>query len=368
MKQKIWSIIFTLLLALSLLTGCASRQGTNTGKKEGYMYGVMGGCTAAGGVYVGGDALLHYYDKETASDVILCHKPDCRHEAYDSARNPDPVCDAALNKDLSMKCIPFMDGEYIYLFGDKDVGRGVIYRERADGSEREQLAVTEYQCLENANGYIKGNKAYLVGNQPVVTEDPVGGVGSNKCYYVLLEVDLTDGTCTPRSEIKPYDFQGMFLLGTSGEELYYYFTYRENSADGENSPDRENPPDRGNGGDLDELAEAEDICDIYALNLNTGEVSLKLADEKGKGYSPQGMHEGMLLLEKSGEAGKWYQCRLEDGSITAAEEEFSLPGTCFDQWVVYWDEESMVMAEWEDVEQKNGKKLLSKPLGGVSEE
>ena len=308
------------------------------------MYGVMGACTDEGGVYVGEDALLHYYDKETASDVILCHKPDCKHEAYDSEVNPDPVCDAALNKDLSLTCIPFTNGEHVYLFGDKDVRRGVIYRERADGSEREQLCVTEYKCLENANGYIKGEKAYLVGNQPVVTEEPMGGVGSNKCYYVLLEVDLTDGTCTPLSEIRPYDFQGMALLGTYGEELYYYFSYRENDKD------------------LDELVDAKDMDDIYALNMNTGEVSLRIPDEKLEGYIPRGIHEGAILLDQEGGDGSWYQWQLEDSGVTAAEQELSLPVHCFDQWVAYWETESMVMADWEDVKKENGKKLLRKPL------
>ncbi len=350
MKKRGIGIILTVLSALSLFTGCASKGDVGTGKQDGYVYGIMGGCTGSGGVYVGNDYLLHYYDRETAEDVILCHKPDCRHEAYDSETNPDPVCDAALNKDLSMTCIPFLDGEYVYLFGNKDMKRGVIYRERADGSEREQLCVTEYQCLENMNGYVKGDTAYLVGNQPVVTEDQMGGAGSNKCYYILMAVNLTDGSCMPLSEIRAYDFQGLTLLGTFGDELYYYFSYREN---------QEN---------LDEIADAESICDIYSLNMSTGEETMRIPNKTLKGYVPLGIHEGTLLLEKEGEDGKWYQYRLPDGGIEEAEQELSVPMTCFDNWVFYCDAESMIIADWEDVKKENGIKMLCKPLGGMGEE
>ena len=64
------------------------------------------------------------------SSIVLCNKSNCEHEPYDENTNPDPTCDAALNKDLFFNCVPVISGEYVYLFGQADLSKGVVYREK----------------------------------------------------------------------------------------------------------------------------------------------------------------------------------------------------------------------------------------------
>lgn len=51
-------------------------------------------------VFTTQDGLLHIFDPNQKSSIVLCNKSNCEHEPYDENTNPDPTCDAALNKDL----------------------------------------------------------------------------------------------------------------------------------------------------------------------------------------------------------------------------------------------------------------------------
>ncbi len=72
--------------------------------KESYLG--MGGESMTGqiSVYVGEDKLLHMYDPVQQENIVLCSKADCIHEPYDETANPDPACDAALNRELFVTC------------------------------------------------------------------------------------------------------------------------------------------------------------------------------------------------------------------------------------------------------------------------
>lgn len=299
MKNKIISSIVVIGVTVSLCS-CGAGQ-TTVSETEAYSYGTMGACTGQGGIYVGMDSLLHYHDRELGEDVVFCNKPNCEHEPYDSTSNTDPSCDAALNKDLNMKCILFTDGVYVYLIGDADLQRGVIYRQKMDGSAREKWLTMDCQCYENMQGYVRDGKAYLIANEPVITKDNVGGAGSKTGSYVLICIDLQKGTYEKISQVRDYEFQGMRLFGTYEDTLYYEFGYRENQEK------------------FEDYEKAEDKVENYAYNMKSGKTEQGISEEEIKEkttYEAEGVDSEAVFFNQ------FVFCRVEDKTALALYDDY----------------------------------------------
>ena len=144
MKKKALLIVAA---CACFITGCGAEKSTeNKMKITESLHSASGesvSCLAS--VFTTQDGLLHIFDPNQKSSIVLCNKSNCEHEPYDENTNPDPTCDAALNKDLFFNCVPVISGEYVYLFGQADLSKGVVYREKLDGSGRTKLYNLDYQ-------------------------------------------------------------------------------------------------------------------------------------------------------------------------------------------------------------------------------
>ena len=136
-----------------------------------------------------------------------------------------------MNKDLFFNCVPVISGEYVYLFGQADLSKGVVYREKLDGSGRTKLYNLDYQVNVYNSVYVENGIAYAEAEIPIVKEDNIGGAGSNSNYSVLLAINLESGETKEISDINKEKFHGLLLLEKSGEKLYYESTYRQREGD-----------------------------------------------------------------------------------------------------------------------------------------
>ena len=111
-----------------------------------------------------------------------------------------------MNKDLFFNCVPVISGEYVYLFGQADLSKGVVYREKLDGSGRTKLYKLDYQVNVYNSVYVENGIAYAEAEIPIVKEDNIGGAGSNSNYSVLLAINLESGETKEISDINKEKF------------------------------------------------------------------------------------------------------------------------------------------------------------------
>lgn len=222
-------IIVGVFVCALLFAGCGKEESLSDKTIIDESYHSMSGESVSklASVYVEEDGLLHIYNPSQKKSVVLCNKPDCKHEAYDENSNIDPKCNAAMNKELFFNCVPVLSGEYVYLFGQLDLSKGVVYRQKMDGSEREKLYEIDYQIQVFNGVFVQDGIAYAEANIPIVKKDNIGGVGSNNSFSVLLAITLESGDIKEISTVNKEKFHGLSLLDKVGEKIYYVSTYRK---------------------------------------------------------------------------------------------------------------------------------------------
>ncbi|MCI9420859.1 MAG: hypothetical protein HFG32_12825 [Eubacterium sp.] len=313
-------VCFVILAFLFVLTGCenGSSPMEKPDHKESYLG--MGGESMTGqiSVYVGEDKLLHMYDPVQKENIVLCSKADCIHEPYDETANPDPACDAALNRELFVTCVPVISGKYIYLFGEADLSRGVVYRENLDGSARTRLYTIDYQLGMGNSVYVENQTAYAEAKIPVVSEDNLGGVGTNKSHDLILKIDLESGGTEEISPINEQEFQSVRFLDKKGRQFYFYFSWRVLGKEDK------------------DYSTASEYYKIYCYDMETQKTEQIFDEVELAGLSPVGMTDRALCVldTKTMEA---FEISLADKQKTKVYEPSSEKVMYFvfkDRWIV----------------------------------
>lgn len=299
-KRKLKSKVLCMgMIIVLLLSACQNEDSFSQleGTKESYIG--MGGVsiTSQVGVYIDDNRLLHLYDSKHKEDVILCNKANCAHEPYNEDSNPDPTCDAALNEELCTNCVPIISGKYIYLFGEENLSQGVAYRINLDGTERTKMYTMDYQVKMGSSAFVENNLAYVEACVPVVSEDELGGAGTNQSYDVLLKINLETGKIKEISPIDKKDFQGIKMLDKKGDKLFFNYFYR---VLGEKDKD---------------YSTATEYNRIYCYDIEEDKTTLLFDEAQLSGLSPVGVTEYALCLydiEKS----EAYEISLKDKKKT----------------------------------------------------
>lgn len=285
------------LIMLLLLTGCQNDNSNSNSQMTLESFRSRGGESMSRriSVYVGEDNLLHMYDPGQSDTIVLCNKADCSHEPYDERDNPDPTCNAALNKELFSCCVPVISGDYLYLFGQENMSRGVVYRENLDGTGRTRVFTMDYQVGMGNSVYVTNNIVYAEAGIPIITEDNLGGAGTNSSYDMLLRIDLQSGETKEISPISKEKFQNIDLLERKGDQLYYSFSYRTLSE-----------------GD-DDYSTAPEHYSIYCYDLKTNKQTQLFTEDELEGLTPVGMTESSLCTF-SKDTGEAFEISMKDKS------------------------------------------------------
>lgn len=285
MKNKISMVVLAVLFVLAGCQGGGSPVEQPDYKES---YRGMGGESMTGqvSVYLGEDKLLHMYDPSRKDSIVLCSKADCLHKPYDETANPDPSCDAALNSELFFTCVPVISGKYIYLFGEADLSQGVVYRQNLDGSGRTRLYTMNYQLGMGSSVYVENQTAYAEAKIPVVSEDNLGGMGTNKSRDLILKIDLESGGTEEISPVSEKEFQSAGFLDKKGRRLYFDFSWRVLGK-----------------GDKD-FTTAPEYHKIYCYDMEEKKAEQIFGEKELRGLSPAGMTERALCVwdTKTGEA------------------------------------------------------------------
>lgn len=219
-KTCVKVIVVLILITVSVSGGCGSSGEVDI--EDSYSY--MGAASSNKmSVYIANDNIIHMFIPDENTDIILCNKADCIHESYNENSNSDPVCDAALNGELTDCCLPVLTEDNIYLFGKKNMSEGVVYRENLDGSGRVELYTLDYQVNTYSKVYVIGNYAYVEASIPIVEEsESTGGTFTNKFQTVIIGVNLENGSVTELSPVseEEKEYSNMYILGVTDTGIY----------------------------------------------------------------------------------------------------------------------------------------------------
>jgi len=116
-------LIFT-LTTLAALTGCAPsyRDGDDYiwGQDFQFSFAIQGNrrslAESESGYYLLSGEYLYYADKETMRPVILCGRPNCRHNE-ETSEDTGPLCHAFVHTGMASAYITFFDGA-LYVLSD----------------------------------------------------------------------------------------------------------------------------------------------------------------------------------------------------------------------------------------------------------
>jgi hypothetical protein len=139
-KKRIYLLIILITFTLSFLCGCNKEASSNSNTVV-----TCDGCTySKNGVIIYEDGLLAYYDYRTGERSVICSRPECTHQKYNSQTNPDPSCAAVPPKQTIFEAAIIIN-DYLYMFVlPSEINKMDIYRSDLDGENR--IKVGQVNC------------------------------------------------------------------------------------------------------------------------------------------------------------------------------------------------------------------------------
>ena len=230
MKRRAALLLLVGVYAVTQLFSGCSGEGTGSGSKAGSDTDVFLPqdriAVGAGGVVSCFHGLLTYSDYKAQKTVVLCNKPNCKHEKGTalaptecSARNPT-------GGDISFA---LFYGGHLYSAWGSALNKTTLYIADLDGSNRRKLCELDCQCHipYAANMTIVGGVLYLQGEEqtPEVDEKGTNNHLSVFPYAIDLKTGKSKRLAKPIKEENPV-ITNLYCLGN---QLYYLDNWLDSS-------------------------------------------------------------------------------------------------------------------------------------------
>ncbi len=134
-KKRIHLMI--MLIVISLVSLCGCRRSANSNNNTNITYGFNS--YGENGMIIYEDGLLAYYDYKTGERSVVCSRPDCTHQKYNSETNPDPSC-AAVPPVQTIFQTAVIINDQLYMFVlPSGINIMDVYRSDLDGENRVKI-------------------------------------------------------------------------------------------------------------------------------------------------------------------------------------------------------------------------------------
>lgn len=131
-NKRIYLLIILIAVILTFLCGCNKKQSNNNDTAVTY----EGSAYGENGMIIYEDGLLAYYDYKTGERSVVCSRPECSHQKYDSQTNPNPSCAAVPPKNTTFEAGVIVNN-YLYMFVlPSEINKMDIYKSDLDGENR----------------------------------------------------------------------------------------------------------------------------------------------------------------------------------------------------------------------------------------
>jgi hypothetical protein len=161
-------------------------------------------------------SLVKFFDYKTLATIVLCNKPDCKHD--------DDSCNAyfATPNASMISCVLFGLGDKMYI-----INSGTIYSMNEDGTDHEKIIELPQRYTSMgmvSHSFLVGDKVYMETQYfSDVTFDKNGNPPADDNGYrtVLFEIDVKAKTYKQLYEYKTQD--STEWLGIIGGQAYYLY-------------------------------------------------------------------------------------------------------------------------------------------------
>lgn len=175
---------------------------------------------------------LYFFDYATKQDVIVCAKPNCRHEQWNE------------NTPVEDRCLAYSPGDYsgfvlddkLYLIhtdfdGKKNIS--TIYQSNLDRTEIKSLA--QFTSGHSPSFIVASKTLYLAVTMPQFTEMKDGSSEqSSQNICNVIRVDLTTGKFDKLFSDKVDNNNSLEILAADIDIIYFRYSYFINSFNGVN--------------------------------------------------------------------------------------------------------------------------------------
>ena len=209
--------------------------------------------TENGVYFMDNSEMIHFYDFDSGKSVLVCNKPECRHDRWGLDTPEAERCNAHLGYTCIFHQGFVYDGSLYIITADMEQ-RGRVIRSDLDRSNQEVIA--EFETTWFGNFYVRENIVYFSGAMPVyetgeygVTEFP------KKTVFWLYGVDLRTGQVMELTERRTEYNGEVSVISAVGDDLYLSVNYCNSFYDGTN------------------WDEADNQIELYDYDITTGEMN-----------------------------------------------------------------------------------------------
>lgn len=220
--RRIGCTVLFLILSL-LFTGCAGKVDNKDTNSVSYCNTLNDYVRQGSQLIYYDEGILRYVDLTIGKSIVLCSKPNCKHQEYDYFTNANPECEAAAPQGSGYYQAVILDENTVYQFLDtNNVNETVIYKSEIDNPGRKKLCTIPYTVAQTAGVYYAESFIYMVGQYDTVDEVN-HTVGSSGESLTILRINADTGECEMLSPQYYNDTICQILdFYLEGGNLYYW--------------------------------------------------------------------------------------------------------------------------------------------------
>lgn len=206
--------------------------------------------TESGIYFLDDDGFINFYDFVAQRTVLVCNKPNCKHQRWNSSTPDEQRCNAYQENEIRAG---FAYGGKLYLnVVDPFAETAVIIRSDLDCSN--QIEIAKLDTSYSPTMYVHDGILYITSHQIVYSTNEEGiPEATGKGYNWLYDVDLESGEVTELTERKLGYNSELRMICASDDIICLYYSYFKEYYDGTN------------------FKEADPQSEFYEYNITTGE-------------------------------------------------------------------------------------------------
>jgi hypothetical protein len=299
-KKYGWLIAVAIVLA-ALATAWILMQSHKKGdaQTDGSLryYNQMGGfgVETEDGFYYMINGFLYFYDFNAKEDVVVCNKPNCKHEEWISSTPDEQRCNAYTSSWGS----GFVCDDQLYILAMSEDSSSVLELTRSNLDRSGQEVIAEIASDFSTIFAVKDHAMYLTNTVILLEENDEGiPVSTGESDTGLLSIDLQSGNVREVGERKTGYSGELRMLGTVGDKIYLAYYYSEEYIDSTY------------------IAEDRSVfhSQLYAFDVNTG-IYEPVDFDLDEDMLPYSVADNKLFTQKSAEGSSFdmHAWNLETG-------------------------------------------------------
>ncbi len=236
MKKRLISaaiVLAALIITLSVYVYVQKNSSTGSADMRYYYQTDLHFYTDDGFYFLDADGLMQFYDYAAAAQVVVCNKPNCRHETWNDLTPDEQKCHAYIPSVFTQA--GFVVDDQLYVMESTSDGKDILSITVSGLDRSGQRVIAELESSSTYSFVVKEQMLYVTSLAHIYEEEEDGTlVWSGEQDTWVNAVDLQTGAVTEISERLRAVNSEIQILGVSDDMIYIGYSYYANGFDGTN--------------------------------------------------------------------------------------------------------------------------------------